>query len=63
MIRLIQLLTLLLEIVTTFINKYNAAQQRKKYEEVNSNPTNQWVNGFGVRQQTKDDPTKTDTKQ
>lgn len=62
MSRLIYLFTLVLEIVTTLINKYNEAQQRKKYEEANSNSTNQWVNGFGVRQENKDDPTKTDTK-
>lgn len=62
MSRLIYLFTLLLEIVTTLINKYNEAQQRKKYEAANSNSTNQWVTGFGVRQETKADPTKTDTK-
>lgn len=62
MSRLIYLFSLLLEIVAALINKYNEAQQRKKYEEVNSNSTNQWVTGFGVRQENKDDPTKTDTK-
>lgn len=63
MSKIIQLLWLLLEIVTKLINMYNEARQKEKYEKANSDTTNQWVDGFGVRHNKEDDPTKTTTKQ
>ena len=62
MASLIRLLSLLLQLVTVALNKYSEKKTEAKYEEVRNNPTDVWVDGFGVRRETKDDSTKTNTE-
>lgn len=62
MTSLIKLLSLLLQLVTVALNKYSEKKTEAKYEEVRDNTANVWVDGFGVRRETKDDSTKTNTK-
>jgi hypothetical protein len=59
MIKLINLLTSIFQLVTYILNKYDKKRREAKYEEVTNNPNSEWVNGFGVRAETKSsDPTK-----
>lgn len=60
MLKLINLLASLCQLVTYLLEKYDAKRRKEKYEKTTANPNSEWVNGFGVRSETKDsDPTKT----
>lgn len=61
--KLISLLTLLAQALTFLLNKYSEKETEKKYEEVRNSPNNVWVDGFGMRHESKDDSTKTHTEQ
>lgn len=63
MTSLIRLLSALLQLVTMLLNKYNEKATEEKYEEVRNATNDVWVDGFGVRRKTDNDPTKTDIKQ
>ena len=62
MTSIIRLLSLLIQLVTVALNKYSEKKTEAKYEEARNDPTNVWVDGFGMRRETKDDPTKTNTE-
>ena len=60
MLKLINLLTSIFQLVTYILNKYDKKRREERYEEVTNNPNSEWVNGFGVRAKTESpDPTKT----
>lgn len=61
--KILNLLLLLSQAVTWILNKYVEKETEKKYENARDNTANVWVDGFGVRRETKDDPTKTNIKQ
>jgi hypothetical protein len=61
--KLINLFTALIQLVTFILNKYSEKRQEKKYEEVRNSPADIWSSGFGVRKETNDDATKTESKQ
>ena len=63
MIKLINLLTSIFQLVTYILNKYSEKRQEKKYEEARNSPADVWSAGFGVRRETDDDPPKTEPKQ
>jgi hypothetical protein len=61
--KILYLLTLFAQAVTFFINKHTERETEKKYEEARTTPNDVWVDGFGMRRETKDDPTKTSADQ
>lgn len=63
MFKLINLLTSIFQLVTYILNKYDKKRREERYEEVTNNPNSEWVDGFGVRRETKDDPSKTNTRE
>lgn len=60
--KILNLLLLLSQVVTWILNKYTEKKREEKYENARDDTTNVWVDGFGVRRETKNDPTKTDIK-
>lgn len=61
--KLINLFTALIQLVTFILNKYSEKRQEKKYEEARNSHADIWSSGFGVRRETDDDPPKTEPKQ
>lgn len=59
MSKILFIITSVLEILTTLLQRYKTAQTQKKYEEASTNTSNVWASGFGVQQTDKDAPTKT----
>ena len=44
------------QFIPALLDRYNAMQAEKRYEEVRSNPSDVWSNGFGVRSEQANDP-------
>lgn len=61
MSKILFIITSVLEILTTLLQRYQTAQTQKKYEEASTNTSNVWASGFGVRKSDKDTPTETNT--
>lgn len=62
MTKIIYLLTLIAQAVTFFINKYTEKKTEERYEEARTSTNDVWVDGFGMRRETKDQSIQTNTK-
>lgn len=58
MSKILFIITSVLEILTTLLQRYQTAQTQKKYEEASTNTSNVWASGFGVRLSDENPPTK-----
>lgn len=62
MAKLLNILYLIAQALTFILNKFAEKRTEEKYEEARNDTVNQWADGFGVRKEVQNDPTKADTE-